>query len=72
MVKRGSSNPELIDSGRNKTLAKQDAKGRLKEMGNGERQSLGADQRRTAKTKCGPPGQLGDEGDRPRAAVKKR
>ncbi len=56
MAKRSSSKRELIDTGRNKMPAKRDAGGRFKEMDDVGR-SLSADQRRTAKTKCGPPGQ---------------
>ena len=68
MAKRSSSKRELIDTGR-KMFAKRDAKGQFKEMDDVGR-SLAADRRRPAKraVKSG----HGDQGDRPRAAVKKR
>jgi hypothetical protein len=69
MAKRSSSKRELIDTGRNKVFAKRDAKKQFKEIDDVGR-SLAADRRRSAKTavKSG----YGDQGDRPRAAVKKR
>ena len=69
MAKRSTTKRELIDAGRNKMFAKRDAKGQFKEMDDVGR-SLTADRRRSAKTtvKSG----HGDQGDRPRAAVKKR
>lgn len=69
MAKRSSSKRELIDTGRNKVFAKRDAKEQFKEIDDVGR-SLAADRRRSAKTavKSG----YGDQGDRPRAAVKKR
>ena len=69
MAKRSSSKRELIDTGKNKMFAKRDAKRQFKEMDDVGR-SMKADRRRTVKTtvKSG----HGDQGDRPRAAVKKR
>jgi hypothetical protein len=69
MAKRSSSKRELIDTGRNKVFARRAAKGQFKEIDDIGR-SLAADRRRPAKTtvKSG----HGDQGDRPRAAVKKR
>jgi hypothetical protein len=73
MAKRDASKRELIDTGRNKSYAKRNAKGQFKEMDDVGR-SLAADRRRTAKTavKSG----HGDQGDRKRsvkkAAVKKK
>ena len=69
MAKRSSSKRELIDTGKNKMFAKRDSSGQFKEMDDVGR-SLTADRRRSAKTtvKSG----HGDQGDRPRAAVKKR
>ena len=56
MAKRSSTKRELIDNGRNKMSAKRDVQGQFKKIDDVGR-SLSADQRRTAKTKCGPPGQ---------------
>ncbi len=69
MAKRSSTKRELIDTGRNKSYAKRDVQGQFKEMDDGGK-SLAADHRRSAKTivKSG----HGDQGDRSRAAVKKR
>ena len=69
MAKRSTSKRELIDTGDNKMFGKRDVKGRFKEMDDVGR-SLTTDRRSTAKTtvKSG----HGDQGDRPRAAVKKR
>ena len=69
MAKRSGSTRESIDTGKNKMFAKRDAKGQFKEIDDVGR-SLTADRRRSAKTtvKSG----HGDQGDRPRAAVKKR
>jgi hypothetical protein len=69
MAKRSSGKRELIDTSRNKMFAKRDVKGRFREMDDVGR-SLSADRRRTAKTesKSG----HGDQGDRPRAATKKK
>lgn len=69
MAKRSTTKRELVDTGRNKGFAKRTAKGRFKEIDDVGR-SLTTDRRRTAKTavKSG----YGDQGDRPRAAVKKR
>jgi len=69
MAKRSTTKRELIDSGRNKVFAKRDAKGQFKEIDDVGR-SLTADRRQTAK-KTVKPGH-GDQGDRRRAAVKKR
>ena len=59
----------LNDTGRNKGFAKRTAKGQFKEIDDVGR-SLAADRRRSSKTavKSG----HGDQGNRPRAAVKKR
>jgi hypothetical protein len=69
MAKRSSTKRELIDTGRNKMFAKREAKGQFKERDDVGR-SLATDGRRAARTivKSG----HGDQGDRPRAAVKKR
>ena len=69
MAKRSTTKRELIDTGRNKSFAKRKAKGQFKEMDDVSR-SLATDRRRTAKTvsKSG----HGDQGDRPRAATKKK
>ena len=69
MAKRSSSKRELIDTGRNKMFAKRDVQGRFKEMDDVGR-SLATDRRRSAKTTV--EAGHGDQGDRPRAAVKKR
>ena len=69
MAKRSSSKGELIDTGRNKMSAKRDVQNRSKQMDDVGRSE---NRRRIAKTKCGPPEQPGDQGDRSRAAVKKR
>ena len=68
MAKR-STKRELIDTGRNKMFGKRDVQGRFKEMDDVSR-SLPADRGRTATTvsKAG----HGDQGDRPRAASKKK
>ena len=69
MAKRSTTKRELIDTGSNKMFAKRESQGRFKEMDDVGR-SLATDRRSTAKTtvKSG----HGDQGDRPRAAVKKR
>jgi hypothetical protein len=69
MANRSTTKRELIDTGRNKGFAKRTAKGQFKEIDDVGR-SLTADRPRAAKTtvKAG----HGDQGDRPRAAVKKR
>ena len=69
MAKRSSARRELIDTSRNKSYAKRDVRGQFKEMDDVGR-SLATDRRRAGKTtvKAG----HGDQGDRPRAAVKKR
>ena len=69
MAKRSTTKRELIDTGRNNVFAKRDAKGQFKEIDDVGR-SLATDTRRKAKTtvKSG----HGDQGDRPRAAVKKK
>ena len=69
MAKRNSTKRELVDTGRSKSYAKRDVQGQFKEMDDVGK-SLAADRRRSAKTtvKAG----HGDQGDRPRAAVKKR
>jgi hypothetical protein len=69
MAKRSTTTRELIDTGRNKVFAKRNPKGQFKEIDDVGR-SLTADRRRSAKTtvKVG----HGDQGDRPRAAVKKK
>ena len=69
MAKRSTTKRELIDTGRNKSFAKLKTKGQLKEKDDVSR-SLATDRRRTAKTvsKSG----HGDQGDRPRAATKKK
>ena len=69
MAKRSTTKRELIDTGGNKVFAKRDIKGQFKESDDVGR-ALAADRRRKAKTtvKSG----HGDQGDRPRAAVKKR
>jgi hypothetical protein len=69
MAKRSMTKRKLIDTGQNKMFAKQDASGRFREMDDVGR-SLAVDGRRTAKT-AAKPGH-GDQGDRPRAATKKR
>ena len=68
MAKRSTTKRELIDTGRNKSFAKRNPKGRFKEMDDVSR-SLASDRRRPAKTvsKSG----HGDQGDRPRTATKK-
>jgi hypothetical protein len=68
MAKRGSTRREQIDTGRSKMFGKRNSSGQFKEMDNVGR-SLSADRRQRAKTavKSG----HGDQGDRPRAAVKK-
>jgi hypothetical protein len=69
MAKRSSTSREQIDTGRNKMFAKRNSSGQFKEMDDVGR-SLSVDRRRAAKTtvKSG----HGDQGDRPRAAVKKK
>ncbi len=69
MAKRSTTKRELIDTASNKMFGKREAQGRFKEMDDVGR-SLATDRRRTAKTtvKSG----HGDQGDRPRAAVKKQ
>jgi hypothetical protein len=69
MAKRSSTKRELIDTSRNKSYAKRDVQGQFREMDDVGR-SLATDRRGAAKTtvKAG----HGDQGDRPRAAVKKR
>jgi hypothetical protein len=69
MAKRSSSKRELIDTGRDKMFAKRDEQGQFKEMDDVGR-SLATDRGRAAKTivESG----HGDQGDGPRAAVKKR
>jgi hypothetical protein len=69
MAKRSSTKRELIDTGRNKMFSKWNSSGQFKEMDDVGR-SLSADRRREAETtvKAG----HGDQGDRPRAAVKKK
>jgi hypothetical protein len=69
MAKRSSTKREQIDTGRNKMFAKRNSSGQFKEMDDVGR-SLSVDRRKAAKTtvKAG----HGDQGDRPRVAVKKR
>jgi hypothetical protein len=69
MAKRSTSKRELIDTGRNKMFAKRDVQGRFKDMDE-VRRSSATDPRTAAKTasKAG----HGDQGDRPRAATKKK
>jgi hypothetical protein len=69
MAKRSSTKREQIDTGRNKMFAKRNSSGHFKEMDDVGR-SLSADRRKATKTavKSG----HGDQGDRPRAAVKKK
>jgi hypothetical protein len=69
MARRSTTERELLDTGKNKAFAKRDTSGRFKEMDDVGR-SLAVDGRRTAKT-VAKPGH-GDQGDRPRAATKKR
>ena len=69
MAKRSTTKRELIDTGRNKAFAKRDAKGQFKENDDVGR-SLATDRRQKAKTTV--ESGHGDQGDRPRAAVKKR
>jgi len=63
MAKRGASKRELVDTGRNKSFAKRNAKGQFKEVDDAGR-SLGTDRRTAAKrsVKSG----HGDQGDRKR------
>lgn len=69
MAKRSNTKRELVDTGRNKSYAKRDVRGQFKEMDDVGK-SLAVDRRRAAKTtvKAG----HGDQGDRSRAAAKKR
>ena len=61
MAKKKASGPrELIDTGRNKSYARRDAKGKFTEMVDQGR-SLSADARKHAKTKK--PAKQGDKGD---------
>jgi hypothetical protein len=69
MAKRSTTKRELIDTGNNKMFAKRDVQGRFKEMDDAGR-SLASDRRRAAST-VSKPGH-GDQGDRPRAATKKK
>ena len=61
MAKRSSGRRELINTGRNKTFTKRDARGQFREMDDVGR-SLAADRRKRAKTKTRPG--HGDKGDR--------
>lgn len=69
MPKRSTTKREMIDTGRNKMFAKRDVQGQFKEMDDVGR-SLASD-RRTAASTVAKSGH-GDQGDRPRAATKKK
>ena len=68
MAKR-SSKRDLIDTGRNKMFSKRDPQGHFREMDDVGR-SLAVDRRRSARTTV--TSGHGDQGDRPRAATKKK
>ena len=59
-TKKGTGARELIDTGRNKSYARRDAKGRFSEMVDQGR-SLSADSRQHARNKK--PAKQGDKGD---------